>query len=569
MFILKSRLKSITIIRSFIVLSLIAVLVTVGVGVFGYIGVKKVNSNIDMMYTERVEPLGLGAGIRGEFANIRIETHKTIIKYDKKYIETINKHYDKINDYLKEYSALNLDENEKKELDVFSKNYDSYKNIWTVIEGDLSKGKPMSEYDYSKLSEYAANGETALFNLKTYDIEEAAKLNEESQDVYAKTAKNLNLIISLAVVGFLLISATIITVIRKASKIMTDKIEQLATGDFTVDFSTDSENEFGVMSNTLHKTVGDISETIKIIKNNSEEISRKSENLAATAEEMSASSTNVNFSIQEVAKGTTGQSEEIMNINGILSDFSNDLDEIVSAIRVIETNSKTSETLVNNSEQYVQALMKSIDEVSTSFKDVVSKINNLSSNVDKISEITNLINSVAEQTNLLALNASIEAARAGEHGRGFAVVAEEIRKLAEQSKTSSENIYTLIRDIGVEKNMVVDTTKIMENELHNQINVISSITESFEKVFDSINENTPRIKTATVSLNNLDNQKNTILNKIEDLSAVSEEVTASTEEIASSSDEMNSSSEDVANSAQALNDMSEEMITNINKFKLS
>lgn len=569
MFILKSRLKSITIIRSFVVLSLVAVLVTVGVGIFGYIGVKKVNNNIDMMYTERVEPLGLSAGIRGEFANIRIETHKTIIKYDKKYIETINKHYDKINDYLKEYSALNLDENEKRELDVFNKNYDSYKNVWTVIEGDLSKGKPMSEYDYSKLSEYAANGETALFNLKTYDIEEAAKLNEESQDIYAKTAKNLNLIISLAVVGFLLISATIITVIRKASKTMTGKIEQLATGDFTVDFSTDSENEFGVMSNTLHKTVGDISETIKLIKNNSEEISRKSENLAATAEEMSASSTNVNFSIQEVAKGTTGQSEEIMNINGILSDFSNDLDEIVSAIRVIETNSKTSETLVNNSEQYVQALMKSIDEVSTKFKDVVSKINNLSSNVDKISEITNLINSVAEQTNLLALNASIEAARAGEHGRGFAVVAEEIRKLAEQSKTSSENIYTLIRDIGVEKNMVVDTTKVMENELHNQINVISSITDSFEKVFDSINENTPRIKTATVSLNNLDNQKNTILSKIEDLSAVSEEVTASTEEIASSSDEMNSSSEDVANSAQALNDMSEEMITNINKFKLS
>lgn len=564
-----TRLRNITIIKGFLILSLIAIVVTVWVGVFGYIDVKKINSNIDTMYSERVEPLGIGAGIRGEFANIRIETHKTIIKYDKKYSETINKHYNNINNYLEEYANLKLDEEEQRELDIFKKNYDSYKNIWTIIEGDLSKGKPMSDYDYSKLSEYASNGETALFNLKTYNIEEASKLNNESKDIYEGTVRSLILIIALSVVVFSVISFAIINVIRKSSKSIKDKIEKLATGDFTVDFSTDSKNEFGMMSNTLHKTVTDISETIKLIRGNSEEVSRKSENLAATAEEMSASSANVNFSIQEVAKGTTGQSQEIMNINGILSNFSNDLDEIVSAIRVIETNSKTSETLVNSSEQYVQALMKSIDEVSIKFRDVVNKINSLSSNVDKISEITNLINSVAEQTNLLSLNASIEAARAGEHGRGFAVVAEEIRKLAEQSKTSSENIYTLIRDIGVEKNMVVDTTKVMENELHNQINVISNITDSFEKVFDSINENTPRIKTATVSLNNLDNQKNTILSKIEDLSAVSEEVTASTEEIASSSDEMNSSSEDVANSAQALNDMSEEMITNINKFKLS
>lgn len=60
-----TRLRNITIIKGFIILSLIAILVTVGVGVFGYIDVKKVNSNIDTMYNERVEPLGIGAGIRG------------------------------------------------------------------------------------------------------------------------------------------------------------------------------------------------------------------------------------------------------------------------------------------------------------------------------------------------------------------------------------------------------------------------------------------------------------------------------------------------------------------------
>jgi methyl-accepting chemotaxis protein len=68
-------------------------------------------------------------------------------------------------------------------------------------------------------------------------------------------------------------------------------------------------------------------------------------------------------------------------------------------------------------------------------------IESMSNDIKTVNEITDLINSIAEQTNLLALNAAIEAARAGESGRGFAVVADEIRKLAEQSKESSHNIY--------------------------------------------------------------------------------------------------------------------------------
>ncbi|WP_081427441.1 methyl-accepting chemotaxis protein [Caldanaerobacter subterraneus] len=71
---------------------------------------------------------------------------------------------------------------------------------------------------------------------------------------------------------------------------------------------------------------------------------------------------------------------------------------------------------------------------------VISKINNLTKSIKEISNITNVITSISEQTNLLALNTTIEAARAGEAERGFAVVAEEVRKLAEESKKSTNEI---------------------------------------------------------------------------------------------------------------------------------
>lgn len=84
--------------------------------------------------------------------------------------------------------------------------------------------------------------------------------------------------------------------------------------------------------------------------------------------------------------------------------------------------------------------MKSIEEVKISFDEQAVKINNLNESVSKVGNITNVINGISEQTNLLALNAAIEAARAGEAVRGFVVLSEEVRKLAEQSKESTEEI---------------------------------------------------------------------------------------------------------------------------------
>lgn len=563
-----NRFKNFKITTSVFIMAFLAVFFTSIIGVSGYIGINKVDKNIEEMYSERVQPLGIGAGIRGEFANMRIEAHKEIVKYDRKHSEEISKHNDKIQQYLEEYSKIRLDETETKELNEFKANYSTYMSYWKKIDQSLSSNVKMSEDDYIKMSDAADKGEASLFNLKQYNIQKSDELSKESKQIYLNSIRLFFIALLSVIVIFALISYFVIKIIKISAKEMNDTLKILATGDFTVNLETDSNNEFGIMKSTLSQMIKDVSNMIKNVKENSEIINTQSENLSNTSVEMSALSENVTNSIQDVAQGTNSQSEDLVQITNILNTFGGQIDEIVESIENVELTSKNIGNMANDSNNNMKNLMQSISNVSLSFKDVLDKVNSLGNNIDKINEITNIINNISGQTNLLALNASIEAARAGEQGRGFAVVADEIRKLAEQSRASSENIYVLINNTKNDKDIMVQTTSIMNGELDNQVNVINDTINSFKKIIDAVNEVNPKIKGINESATNINLEKNSILQKVEQSSAVSEEVSASSEEIVASSQEMLASTEEVAATAEKLNDMTKEMMQGVNKFKL-
>ncbi|MBZ9688583.1 methyl-accepting chemotaxis protein [Clostridium estertheticum] len=386
---------------------------------------------------------------------------------------------------------------------------------------------------------------------------------------------SLKISVMVSSILFLLIGLGIVYMIAnnisKGIKSTSKHLDLLATGILNEEVSPKYlalKDEVGDMTSSMQTMQHSLRQMINRIKDNSSNINMQSENLSSVAEEISSSSQNVAEAINQIAEGTGTQSEDLINVTEILDNFSNKLSGMVSEIKIVDSNSREISSMANESSSEMNKLNQSVTKVSDSFKTFNGKITGLAKDINEINEITNIINNIAGQTNLLALNAAIEAARAGESGRGFSVVADEIRKLAEQSKLSSESISKLINVISKNTDVIVQDSVEMDDELINQVNIINSSITSFRKIIESVNEVIPKIETVKISAEDIDRDKNNILSSVDGVSAVSLEVSASSEEIAASSEEMTAATQEVAAAAQILSSMTNEMIDEVSKFKI-
>lgn len=135
----------------------------------------------------------------------------------------------------------------------------------------------------------------------------------------------------------------------------------------------------------------------------------------------------------------------------------------------------------------VQQTMQGMSSLKEQVRAIAEQIMRLSEQTGQITNISDLVGDIANQTNMLALNAAVEAARAGEQGKGFSVVASEIRKLADESKKSTEKINALVTDLQASMNSTVMVTDEGTKKTDTSIKLAQETAETFVTVTDAVN----------------------------------------------------------------------------------
>lgn len=294
--------------------------------------------------------------------------------------------------------------------------------------------------------------------------------------------------------------------------------KSLSKGDLRALAQAKSEDELGALAFEVNKVsmgmknmienLSSASQQTKDISQSQVEYTRK---IVEYYEALSQLFQEFNIGASRQIEGMQKAKDQVNIIHTASQNINNRTKEVLN----LTTSAK------ETSEEGRDSVIKAVNEMEIVFQvseQVNQSILELAQEAEKIGEIVELINEISEQTNLLALNAAIEAARAGEHGRGFAVVAEEVRKLADNSLNSANNIMELINNVKI---MVQDVVENMAQGM-GQVNNGKAVIEKAGKAISYLDE---VIHTTSMKVEENFENANSLLEQCNVLSIVQEDAT--------------------------------------------
>lgn len=316
-----------------------------------------------------------------------------------------------------------------------------------------------------------------------------------------------------------------------------------------------------LMYDNLRGIVMQIEQSSTTVSNNAGTLADQTMQLKRSSDEISTTMNDLSNAAMSQAGDTTTSANEVAKLDGLIVRNLSDTENL-------RNNAEEMDRVKNNGLAAIKDLIEKTEKSRESIAIVREAMQQNNEQAQKIEATSQKINDIADQTNLLSLNAAIEAARAGDAGRGFAVVAEEIRGLAEETNSLTNEIGAIIQELLEKTADATQNMVSMEKIFEEQERSVGDTKENFIQIEQCLTSVQESVNMLYESGNNMTGSKEVIVEMIEGISATSQENAAGSEEVLAAVETQDSVITDITGMTQNLSAVAEELMEQAHKFSL-
>ncbi|WP_263772846.1 methyl-accepting chemotaxis protein [Propionivibrio soli] len=509
------------------------------VSTFGLYGLKRVNSNMVEIAGNSVPALMLVSNMRTSYLALmpQLYDRAAVAEAEKGAAQEklIAEGCDSLIKQINDYTARTTDEEEKKVLTEAKMGIASYIANAKRVGALANAGEPQLALGVIQ------KDVTPVHQRLSAAFDELVKINVTNVNAVAASAESaftrtLAITLSAAVLGVAVIGImgfffgrSITGPLGAMQRAITRTANEL---DFRDTIAVTSNDEVG---RTLHA----YNELLTRLRSSFSEVQAAAARMAAITDE-------VNTTSSEIAENSQAQSDASSGMAAAIEELTVSISMVANQAQDASHNTQASRDKADQGADVIFSTVHGIQTISDSVREASGRIEALRNDSESISSVANIIKEIADQTNLLALNAAIEAARAGEQGRGFAVVADEVRKLAERTSKSTQEISTLLQQMQGSAKQAVDSMVAAVREVDVGVENAQRAGESIQSIKEGSNSVVGAVEEISEAVREQSAASTSISQRIEQIAQMTERNTAAAESTAQAVHRMSEMSREIA-----------------------
>ena len=566
----KNMRVRIKLILCFLIISILIVIV----GIIGIKSLGVVNANSEKMYSNRLQSVYMLTDMKQNLTQAEYDILQLVYVKDNSKKDDLEKDIQQnkaeSDKYISSYEKLSMNDEEKQIWSTFKSQLNQYRTLReNVVKSVDTANNDKVVTQYEQLIGYKTEMFSNLEKLISINNDIAKASDVDNHLVYITSNRSM---IILMIIGVLIAIGLGLFVSRDISKSLMETLdfaENLSKFDLTHEYPVTRKDEFGKTSEALIKAQKNIKELIKVIMDNSQDMSASSEELSSTSEELSSK-------VQEIDNAVTNITSQIEDASASSEQISASMQEVDSSINELSGKAIEGSNNANKAKEKSTKGKKDGKEIMDQVQNLYEeKRNNMLQAIEDGKVVKNIrvmadtISGIAEQTSLLALNASIEAARAGQQGKGFEVVAQEVGKLAEESQNAVASIHdTILKVQDASKKLSEngsDLLKFINEEIYGKIDRLRGIIDYYSEDSDFVSKMSEEIASMSEELTATVGQVSDV---IQNVASTSQKSSENAQNIKIGVSETTKAINQVALTAQSQAEFSQNLSEIVQKFKI-